>query len=124
MLRATIAFVIEVLVTLTLVIVGQFGARYGEAEPLHPVAQEFAQSLASRLARENRRNLQWSDLTSSLAEERFARLRGRGFVPSSQPEVLVTIRINDEYEFPIHTNGTAGWRRPNSASSEATLPNR
>ena len=88
---------------------------YGEAEPLHPIAAEFGQQLVARLARENRQEIRWTDITALLAEERFAKLRDRGFVPASRTDVLITIRINDRFEFPIHINGTAGFDKRNGA---------
>ena len=115
MLRNIIAFALGVLIALTFASSWKLISSYGEAEPLHPVAQEFARGLVERLGRENRREMQWGDLTALLGEERFARLRDKAFVPGPRPEVLVTIRINDDYEFPIHTDGTAAWRKPNDA---------
>lgn len=55
------------------------------------------------------RQMQWTDITALLAEERFAKLRDKGFVPATRFDVLITIRINDRFEFPIHTNGTTGF---------------
>ena len=81
---------------------------YGKAEPLQPVAAEFGRQLVARLARDNREEIQWTDITALLADERFAPLRDKGFVLPASPEFLITIRANDRFEFPIHTNGTAG----------------
>lgn len=80
---------------------------YNEAEPLLPVANEFAAALDARLKGENRREVKWTDLTELLAEERFAPLRDRSFVPASQPGVMVTLRVNDGYEFPLEAGGYA-----------------
>ncbi len=87
--------------------------RYGEAEPLHPIAAEFGRQLVARLARDGRQEIQWTDITSLLADERFAKLRDRGFVPTARPDVLITIRVNDRFEFPIHANGTTGFAKRN-----------
>jgi len=88
---------------------------YGEAEPLHPIAAEFGQQLVARLARDRRQEIQWTDITALLADERFAKLRDRGFVPAARPDILITIRINDRFEFPIHANGTTGFDKRNGA---------
>ena len=86
---------------------------YGEAEPLHPIAAEFGQQLVARLARDGRHEIQWTDITGLLADERFAKLRDRGFVPSASPGILITIRVNDRFEFPIHANGATGFNKRN-----------
>jgi hypothetical protein len=91
---------------------------YGEAEPLHPIAAEFGQQLVALVARDGRQEIRWTDITSLLADERFAKLRDRGFVHAARPDILITIRVNDRFEFPIHANGTTGFNRRNDASSE------
>jgi hypothetical protein len=78
---------------------------YWEAEPLHRVALQFGRSLAERLANEHREAIQWNDVTTLLADDRFASLRDRGFVPSSQPDILITIRLNDRFDAPIRKDG-------------------
>ncbi|RYD83021.1 MAG: hypothetical protein EOP84_08530 [Verrucomicrobiaceae bacterium] len=113
MLRFFAAFLVGVFVALSVVSVRNFIKSYVEAEPLHPVVTEFAQTLVEQIGRQNRREMQWSDLTTLLREERFARLRGLGFIPSIHPEVLMTVRINDMYDFPIHRDGTVTWMKRN-----------
>ena len=109
MSRATIISVLATGVALLAVAVAIYERSwipaYGEAEPLHPVAAEFGRSLVERLANEHRQEVLWSDVISLLADERFVRLRDRGFLPSSRPEILITIRVNDRFDFPIQKDG-------------------
>ncbi len=49
---------------------------YGEAEPLHPIADEFA----SALKQQNKNQITLFDLRLLLTQERFKKLRKYGFI--------------------------------------------
>jgi hypothetical protein len=80
---------------------------YWEAEPLQPVAAQFGRSLVERMAHEGHEEVQWADVKALLAEERFVRLRDRSFVTSSEPDIVITIRLNDRFDVPIRKDGFA-----------------
>jgi hypothetical protein len=84
---------------------------YWEAEPLHRVALQFGRALAERLASEHREEVQWTDVTAILADGRFASLKDKGFVPSAEPDILITIRLNDRFDAPIRKDGFVLFRR-------------
>jgi hypothetical protein len=77
---------------------------------LHPVTKEFARALVDRL-QDGKREFEWADITTLLNEERFAALRDCSFVPSSHPDVLISVRINDRFDFPLHRDGYAGFHK-------------
>lgn len=85
---------------------------YWEAEPLHKVAAQFGQALHDSLDEEHRLDqMLWMDIMTLLKEDRFASLRDKGFVPSSDAKVLITIRLNDRFEAPIQKDGYTGLLR-------------
>ena len=85
---------------------------YWEAEPLQRVAAQFGRALHDRLYEERRvGQVLWTDIISLLAEDRFASLRDRGFVPSSDADILITIRLNDRFDAPIRKDGYTGLHR-------------
>ena len=84
---------------------------YGEAETRSSLAQDFGKRLAQRLTEGGRREVELADIKALLADDHFSRLRDRGFVPSFTPGTLVTLRINDSYEFPIAADGSISWTK-------------
>ena len=84
---------------------------YSEAETRFSAAQEFGRSLAQRLAQGGRREAELADIKALLREERFSRLRDSAFVPPLSTDALVTLRINDHYDFPVQLDGSVGWRK-------------
>jgi hypothetical protein len=78
---------------------------YWEAEPLQPVAAQFGRSLVERMAHEGHAEVQWTDVKELLAEDRFAPLRDRSFLPSPQPDIVISIRLNDRFDVLIRKDG-------------------
>jgi len=116
MLRRFIVTSLAILVAVTAVAYALFQRSwipaYWEAEPLHRIAAEFGRSLTERLYDERRLDeMRWIDVTTLLADDRFAPLRDRGFVPSSQTEILITIRLNDRFDAPIRKDGFTSLHR-------------
>ena len=76
---------------------------YAEAEPLYPIVAEFGQVLAKSATSES---LSASKIQATLLEDRFSAIQRCGVVFSTNPEIIVTIRVNDWFSFDIAPDGT------------------
>ena len=88
---------------------------YAQAEPLHPIADEFARELR----RLNTENLDLDDLRSLLQEERFREIRGYGFIPPTQDDTFAVLKINDFFAFPLYRDGHAGFEKKTEQGAAA-----
>lgn len=80
---------------------------YGEAEPLYPTASEFGRVLAQQ----SEGGVVAADIEALLKEERFSPIRPYGIVFSDDPEILVSIRVNERFSFDIDEDGQPRWNR-------------
>jgi hypothetical protein len=81
---------------------------YAEAEPLYPTVAEFGRALTESEAGEIGSD---SAIRTLILEDRFRSIQPYGVVFSSNPETLVTIRVNKHYSFDIAPDGTAKWNK-------------
>ena len=81
---------------------------YAEAEPLYPKVAEFGRALVEAKSGDK---LTASTIKTLILEERFNSIQQYGVVFSSDPETVVSIRVNKTFSFDISPDGAPRWNK-------------
>ena len=83
-------------------------SEYGEAEPLYPTVADFGDELAKLRAKQP---ISGAYIENLLTDDRFAAIQPYGVVFSSDPELIVSIRVNEVFSFDIELDGRPRWNK-------------